>query len=151
MDTTPNILGIDIGSVSISIAEMSTDKKVIKTAYDFHCGKISESLRKLLNQFDLKPGIDRARFDTAWAPFIAHLVETDLAVDAGPLMTRYPDSGFDTDTDRAQSLLALIRFRDHAQANAAWAAIEQEVQPLARLHCTVFALVHDAVFTFWED
>ena len=106
---------------------------------------------QLLNQFDLKPQIDRARFDAAWGPFIAHLIDMDLAVGAGPLMTRHPDSGFDTDEERGQSLLALIQFRDHAQADAAWAAIEGNVQPLARLHRTVFAMVHDAVFTFWDD
>lgn len=106
---------------------------------------------QLLNQFDLKPQIDRARFDAAWAPFIAHLIDTDLAVGAGPLMTRHPDSGFDTDEERRQSLLALIQFRDHAQADAAWAAIESNVQPLAHLHRTVFAMVHNAIFTFWDD
>lgn len=106
---------------------------------------------QLLNQFDLKPQIERARFDVAWAAFIAHLIDTDLAVGAGPVMTRHPDSGFDTDVDRRQSLLAVIRFRDHAQAEAAWTAIESNVQPLARLHRTVFAMVHDAVFTFWDD
>ena len=106
---------------------------------------------QLLNQFDLKPNIERARFDRAWAPFIAHLIETDLAVGAGPVMTRHPDSGFDTDEERGQCLLALIQFRDHAQADAAWAAIEDNVQPLAKLHRTVFAMVHHAVFTFWDD
>lgn len=105
----------------------------------------------LLNHFDLKPQVDRARFDAAWAPFIAHLIEADLALGAGPLMIRHPESGFDTDTERGQRLLALIHFRDHAQADAAWAAIEHDVQPLARLHRTVFAMVHDAVFTFWDD
>jgi len=106
---------------------------------------------QLLNQFDLKPQVDRARFDQAWAPFIAHLIETDLAISAGPVMTRHADSGFDTDAEREQQVLALIHFRDHAQADAAWAAIEDDVQPLARLHRTVFAMVHNAVFTFWDD
>ena len=105
----------------------------------------------LLNQFDLKPQVARARFDDAWTPFIAQLIETDLAIGASPVMTRHADSGFDTDADRQQGLMALISFRDHAQADAAWAAIEGNVQPLARLHRTVFALVHDAVFTFWDD
>ncbi len=106
---------------------------------------------QLLNQFDLKPNIARERFDKAWAPFIAHLIETDLAIGAGPVMTRHPDSGFDTDDERGQSLLALIQFRDHTQADAAWAAIEHNIQPLAKLHRTVFAMVNHAVFTFWDD
>ena len=54
MDTTPNILGIDIGSVSISIAEITTEKKVVKTGYAFHCGNIPEALKTLLRPFDLQ-------------------------------------------------------------------------------------------------
>lgn len=104
----------------------------------------------LLNQFDLKPGIARAQFDSAWRPFIDHLIERDLALGAGPIMSRQTSSGFDTDEERSQSLLALLQFRDHAQAQAAWDAIEQNDQPLAQLHRTVFAMVHNPIFTFWE-
>ena len=106
---------------------------------------------QLLNQFDLKPGITRARFDAAWAPFIAHLVDVDLAIGAGPVMTRFSDTGFDTDYERGQCLLVFIRFRDHAQADAAWDAIEADQKPLCTHHRKVFAMVDDAIFTFWNE
>ncbi len=48
-----NILGIDIGSVSISIAELNPKKEIIKTAYEFHHGNIVETVKKILNVFDL--------------------------------------------------------------------------------------------------
>ncbi|MBI5665307.1 MAG: CoA activase [Nitrospirae bacterium] len=48
-----NILGIDIGSVSISIVEMNPEKEVVKTAYGFHHGNIIDTLKKLLKDFDL--------------------------------------------------------------------------------------------------
>jgi predicted CoA-substrate-specific enzyme activase len=48
-----NILGIDIGSVSISIVEVSAVKEVVTTAYEFHHGNIIESLKNILNNFDL--------------------------------------------------------------------------------------------------
>lgn len=48
-----NILGIDIGSVSVSIVEMNLKKEVVKTAYGFHHGNIIETLRKILIDFDL--------------------------------------------------------------------------------------------------
>lgn len=48
-----NILGIDIGSVSISIAEISQGKEIIKSAYEFHHGNIIESLKTSLSNFDL--------------------------------------------------------------------------------------------------
>ncbi len=48
-----NILGIDIGSVSISIVEINPGKEVVKTAYAFHHGKIMENLKNALDAFDL--------------------------------------------------------------------------------------------------
>lgn len=106
---------------------------------------------QLLNQFALKPGVDRARFDAAWAAFAAYLIDEDLAVSVGPLFNRQPQSGYDTDDARAHNLLAVIGFRDKAQADAAWDAIEARAQPLGRLHAGVFGLVHDPVFTFWQQ
>ena len=54
MDDHPVILGIDIGSVSISVAVTSPDKAIIKTAYQFHHGHIEETFTRILN--DLDPG-----------------------------------------------------------------------------------------------
>jgi len=48
-----HVLGIDIGSVSISIVEIDLRKEVVKTAYEFHHGNITDTLKKLLNAFDL--------------------------------------------------------------------------------------------------
>ncbi|MBC8413192.1 MAG: CoA activase [Nitrospira sp.] len=48
-----HILGIDIGSVSISIAEITSLKEVIKTAYAFHHGDIISTFTELLKGFDL--------------------------------------------------------------------------------------------------
>ncbi len=48
-----HILGIDIGSVSISIAEINPLKEVVNFAYEFHHGNITETLKKLLGRFDL--------------------------------------------------------------------------------------------------
>ncbi len=53
MRTNSNILGIDIGSVSISVAEINSHREIVKTAYKFHHGNITENLRKIVNEFDL--------------------------------------------------------------------------------------------------
>lgn len=105
---------------------------------------------QLLNQFDLKPGVDRSRFDAAWAAFADHLVAHGLAQSVGPLFTRQPDSGYDTDEARGHMLMVVITFADRAQADTAWDAIEARAQPMGRLHAGVFGLVHDPVFTFWR-
>ena len=56
MLTPFNILGIDIGSVAVSVAEITSDKKIKKTAYEFHYGNITKTIRNMLNSFHL-PGI----------------------------------------------------------------------------------------------
>jgi len=53
-----HILGIDIGSVSVAVAEVTPEKHLIRTAYKFHCGDWSQTLTELLGQFYL-PGISR--------------------------------------------------------------------------------------------
>lgn len=108
-------------------------------------------MHQLLNQFDLKPGVTRARFDAAWKSFVDHLIAQNWAVSAGPVFTRQPGSGYDTDEVRSHQLMAVISFRNQAQADAAWVAIETRVEPLGRLHRAVFSLVHDPVFTFWQE
>ncbi len=53
MVSNKNILGIDIGSVSISIVEIKADKQIVNSAYLFHNGNIAENLETLLAGFDL--------------------------------------------------------------------------------------------------
>ncbi|MBN2123965.1 MAG: CoA activase [Deltaproteobacteria bacterium] len=53
MDDSFRILGIDVGSVSLSVAEISLKRDICKTAYRFHHGDIRETLRKTLEDFDL--------------------------------------------------------------------------------------------------
>ncbi len=48
-----NILGMDIGSVSISLAEITPDKQIWKTSYEFHHGNIRETLIHMLEKYDL--------------------------------------------------------------------------------------------------
>jgi predicted CoA-substrate-specific enzyme activase len=48
-----NVLGVDIGSVSISVVEINRGKEVVQTAYGFHHGNITDNLKKILAGFDL--------------------------------------------------------------------------------------------------
>ena len=63
-----NILGIDIGSVSICIAELSPEKNLIKKSYGFHHGAILDTLRIMLGDFNLSE--IRAVAATTFAPSI---------------------------------------------------------------------------------
>jgi activator of 2-hydroxyglutaryl-CoA dehydratase len=47
------ILGIDIGSISISIVEMTPGKEITCSAYEFHNGRIPETLERMLSGFGL--------------------------------------------------------------------------------------------------
>ena len=53
MENNSNILGIDIGSVSIGVAEVDPKREIVKTSYEFHHGNITENLKKILSDFDL--------------------------------------------------------------------------------------------------
>jgi activator of 2-hydroxyglutaryl-CoA dehydratase len=48
-----NILGIDIGSVAIAIAEITPEREIIKTAYKFHHGNIPETFTEIINEFPM--------------------------------------------------------------------------------------------------
>ena len=49
----PTVLGIDIGSVSAGIVQLTMTKRIRHRAYAFHFGDISGTLEKLLSEFDL--------------------------------------------------------------------------------------------------
>ena len=53
MRNNPNILGIDVGSVSIGVAEVNPKQEIIKTSYEFHHGNITENLKKILKHLGL--------------------------------------------------------------------------------------------------
>jgi len=54
MLSRPYILGIDIGSVAVSVVALSSDKHIIQSAYDFHHGNTADKLKELLARFDIK-------------------------------------------------------------------------------------------------
>ncbi|UCE55303.1 MAG: CoA activase, partial [Desulfobacterales bacterium] len=47
------VLGIDIGSVSISVAAITLQRRVVQKTYAFHHGQIIACLKRILNQFDI--------------------------------------------------------------------------------------------------
>ena len=49
-----SVLGIDIGSVSISLALLNEQKEIIKTDYTFHEGLIASKLTSMFSQFNLQ-------------------------------------------------------------------------------------------------
>ncbi|MBI5115545.1 CoA activase [Candidatus Poribacteria bacterium] len=49
-----HILGVDIGSVSISVAEINHKGEIARTAYELHHGNIPEALKSILTHFDLR-------------------------------------------------------------------------------------------------
>lgn len=48
-----NVLGIDIGSISISVVEMSRENEILKSGYCFHEGHVKETLCRMLESFNL--------------------------------------------------------------------------------------------------
>jgi predicted CoA-substrate-specific enzyme activase len=54
MASCGQVLGIDIGSVSLAIACLAPDRSILKTFYAFHQGKIPETLVSLLSGYPLE-------------------------------------------------------------------------------------------------
>jgi predicted CoA-substrate-specific enzyme activase len=48
-----NIVGIDIGSSAIAVAEINPTGECVKTTYCFHHGQVDDHLKRALGQFDL--------------------------------------------------------------------------------------------------
>ncbi|CAB1058534.1 Activator of 2-hydroxyglutaryl-CoA dehydratase [Olavius sp. associated proteobacterium Delta 1] len=53
MSAYPHILGVDIGSVSISVVALDSRQKIIGSAYEFHHGNTARTLKEILEQFEL--------------------------------------------------------------------------------------------------
>ncbi|RJP76791.1 MAG: CoA activase [Desulfobacteraceae bacterium] len=66
-----NILGLDIGSVSISLVEMTPDRKIRNTGYAFHHGQIRETLVSMLEKIDLTGICGIA--STSSTPLVVHV------------------------------------------------------------------------------
>ncbi len=47
-----NVLGIDIGSVAVSIAESDFHKNIVKSSYTFHKGDVSAVLKEQMSNYD---------------------------------------------------------------------------------------------------
>ena len=54
MRSHPNILGIDIGSVSIAVVEIGAQKQIVQSAYEFHRGDAAAKLKKILTGINLE-------------------------------------------------------------------------------------------------
>jgi len=57
----PYLLGVDSGSVSVSVALLGPGGEVLRTAYGFHLGRILETVEDLVRQVDPPPGTAVAR------------------------------------------------------------------------------------------
>ena len=52
MNKSSYVLGIDVGSVSISVAAVDRHRNVAQRAYEFHQGRILVCLKNILSNFD---------------------------------------------------------------------------------------------------
>jgi predicted CoA-substrate-specific enzyme activase len=51
--THPTILGIDIGSVSIGVVQLTPDRQIVNNSYAFHQGDMAGTLVRMLSKIDL--------------------------------------------------------------------------------------------------
>src|SRR5208283_604796 len=70
MGTGSCVLGVDIGSVTASLAVVDRERRVLGHAYGFHQGRIAETVLDLLQELDLA-GIGWAAATTSCPGFLA--------------------------------------------------------------------------------
>jgi len=74
-----HVLGVDVGSVAISIAILNREKEIIKTVYRFHHGAITETLSDILNHIPLKT-IGAVAVTSSTPPIIAYSKRYDSQI-----------------------------------------------------------------------
>jgi len=79
MTKRKNLLGIDVGSISVSIAVIDDSDRIIHTSYTFHKGQIAQSLAKLLKEVDLSK-IKSAGYTSSTPKILTHGTMTDSRV-----------------------------------------------------------------------
>ena len=105
----------------------------------------------MLSCFNLAGESGPAEFEARLSPYVQELQRLDLCIDALPVGERRTDTILDTDEARAHQYFMIMRFRDHAQSEAAVQHIEANAEPCAALHRHAYALVRDPVFICWDD
>lgn len=63
MSAYPHILGVDVGSVAIAVVALNSNREIVQHAYEFHHGHTAQTLKKILNRFDLEAVADVAATD----------------------------------------------------------------------------------------
>lgn len=79
MNDRKNLLGIDIGSVSISLALVDPFCRIVKTAYTFHKGHVAECLTRLLGEIDLSQ-VKSIGYTSSCPDIIRHGKKTDSRI-----------------------------------------------------------------------
>lgn len=105
----------------------------------------------MLSSFDLKPGEDFETFAKDYQIFLDDLRSADMIADAGPLGQRVVATPMDTDADRTQHYFSVMRFRDRAQLDAAYAHIDARARPGTETHLRMYRRLTNTVFLCWED
>ncbi len=77
-----NVIGIDVGSVSLSIVQMSLDGAILNSAYSFHKGNIRQTLREIQQDLDLRHvhGIAGVSSSVGLNEDFIHLYNTQMAI-----------------------------------------------------------------------
>lgn len=104
----------------------------------------------MLTSCRLKDGVTAGDFAAAYGELVRHMQARGLVLDSGPVGVRERGNGLDTD-ERDFEHFAVMRFRDRAQIDAAYAHIERREAETGRLHARVMAMTSASSFLSWRD
>ena len=103
----------------------------------------------MFGAFDLKPGIDAAKFQTAFDAFCRHLKEQGYNT-SWRMWKRSPHDGYDNGAPNVAYLLEMT-FHSHQASLDCWDYVERDEEPLKSLHRAVNQKVIDAKFALYQE
>lgn len=108
---------------------------------------------QMLSRFDLKPDTDLSAFSDSYFEFFERMKEKGFAEATGKIGKRISDTPMDTDAEDAQQYYVIMSFRDREQLDQAYAYMDQNIVPVEEdaPHANVMRIVHNFVFTCWQE
>lgn len=97
--------------------------------------------------FDLKPQIDKTAFSEAFEAFCRHL-QSKGYVDSWRLAERFEHPGYDRRPPTGR-LFVTLDFPDKAAAEACFAYVAADEEPLRNLHCAMNSKVEKSSTSFF--
>ena len=99
--------------------------------------------------FDLKKGAEEQAFEVAYERFAEHLRDMGLLI-GWRFLRRHPHDCYNSNP-LPETYLVAMEFTDLPQADASYAYVDEDAEPVGALHRDVFSKIDDYRFVLYAD